>query len=91
MVRTRRSRARTITFAEVEGEEKKEAQAPATPERKLVEEKEPTPRGLQPGQGTAIVTGAISLILGIAYIALSIALDSRGGALQPPPPEAFMQ
>ena len=46
--------------------------------------------GLQPGQGTAIVTGAISLILGIGYIALTILLDSRGELL-PPPPEAFLQ
>lgn len=46
--------------------------------------------GLKPGQGTAIVTGAISIILGLAYIAITVALDSRG-ELQPPPPEAFMQ
>jgi hypothetical protein len=46
--------------------------------------------GLKPGQGTAIVTGAISVILGVAYIALTILLDSRGELL-PPPPEAFMQ
>jgi hypothetical protein len=44
--------------------------------------------GLKPGQGTAIVTGAISVILGLAYIAITVALDSRG-TLLPPPPEAF--
>ncbi|KAK9807244.1 hypothetical protein WJX73_001715 [Symbiochloris irregularis] len=44
---------------------------------------------LQPGQGTAIVTGAISLILGIAYLAFVSFVDSRGGGLQPPPPEAY--
>ena len=44
--------------------------------------------GLKPGQATAIWTGAVSLILGIGYIALTIALDSRGELL-PPPPEAF--
>ena len=44
--------------------------------------------GLAPGQGTAIWTGAVSLLLGIAYIALTVALDSRGELL-PPPPEAF--
>jgi len=41
-------------------------------------------------QTTAIVTGAISILLGAAYIALVVALDSRGEIL-PPPPEAFMQ
>ncbi|GLC44136.1 hypothetical protein PLESTB_000925400 [Pleodorina starrii] len=45
---------------------------------------------LQKGQGTAIVTGAISAILGIGYLALVWLLDSRGGQLQPPPPEAFI-
>jgi hypothetical protein len=64
---------------------------PAEPAPALDEEDDRP--GLKPGQGTAIVTGAISLILGIAYIAITIALDSRGGggSLQPPPPEAFMQ
>lgn len=46
---------------------------------------------LAPGQGTAIVTGAISIIFGIAYLVLVSLLDMRGGELQPPPPEAFMQ
>ena len=47
--------------------------------------------GLAKGQGTAIVTGAISIIFGIAYLALVQVMDMRGGELQPPPPEAFMQ
>ena len=42
------------------------------------------------GQGTAIVTGAISIIFGIAYLVLVSLLDVRGGELQPPPPEAFL-
>jgi hypothetical protein len=46
-------------------------------------------QGLQSGQSTAIVTGAISVFLGLAYIAITVALDSRGGELLPPPPEAF--
>ena len=54
---------------------------PATPSAPL----------LAPGQGTAIVTGAISIIFGIAYLVLVSLLDMRGGELQPPPPEAFMQ
>lgn len=46
---------------------------------------------LAPGQGTAIVTGAISIIFGIGYLVLVSLLDMRGGELQPPPPEAFLQ
>lgn len=46
--------------------------------------------GLKEGQGTAIVTGAISLILGVAYLALTLWLDQRGAQLQPPPPEAYL-
>ena len=42
------------------------------------------------GQGTAIVTGAISIIFGIAYLALVSLLDVRGGELLPPPPEACL-
>lgn len=42
------------------------------------------------GQGTAIVTGAISVIFGIAYLVLVQMLDMRGGELLPPPPEAFI-
>jgi hypothetical protein len=46
---------------------------------------------LAPGQGTAIVTGAISILFGVAYLVLVSILDMRGGELQPPPPEAFLQ
>jgi hypothetical protein len=45
---------------------------------------------LAPGQGTAIVTGAISILFGVAYLVLVSLMDMRGGELQPPPPEAFM-
>ncbi|KAG2451436.1 hypothetical protein HYH02_004034 [Chlamydomonas schloesseri] len=45
---------------------------------------------LQKGQGTAIVTGAISAILGIAYLALVAFMDQRGGQMLPPPPEALI-
>ena len=48
------------------------------------------PKGLAKGQGTAIVTGAISILFGIAYLALVQMMDMRGGELQPPPPEAFL-
>lgn len=44
---------------------------------------------LAPGQLTAILTGAISLVLGIAYLAFVFYVDSQGGQLKPPPPEAM--
>ena len=59
---------------------------PTTPSAPPSEEVQSS--GLKDGQGTAIVTGAISIILGLAYIAITVALDSRGELL-PPPPEAF--
>jgi hypothetical protein len=42
------------------------------------------------GQGTAIITGAISILFGVAYLALQIFMDSRGGQMLPPPPEAYI-
>jgi hypothetical protein len=44
---------------------------------------------LQQGQGTAIITGAISIVFGVAYLVLVILMDWRGGEMLPPPPEAF--
>lgn len=82
-----------VVRAEVDSDSSKAAAPKAEPAAEPVTQEAPDEKksgGLQPGQGTAIVTGAISLILGIAYIALSVALDSRGELL-PPPPEAFMQ
>lgn len=80
--------------AEGENESKPDAPKQEKPAEAAVEapaaSEQPTSGGLQPGQGTAIVTGAISLILGIGYILLTVLLDSRGELL-PPPPEAFMQ
>ncbi|CAI7745484.1 unnamed protein product [Closterium sp. NIES-54] len=57
-----------------------QAAQPATP---------PPQQGLVKGQVTAIITGAISLILAIGYLALVQLLDSRGLQMLPPPPEAF--
>lgn len=55
---------------------------PVTP----VEEADEAP-GLKPGQGTAIVTGAVSLILGGGYLYLASILNNR--EMLPPPPEAL--
>jgi len=40
------------------------------------------------GRWVAIVTGAISVLVGVLYLLLIVLLDSRG-PLQPPPPEAL--
>lgn len=40
------------------------------------------------GRWVAIVTGALSILIGVAYLALVTVLD-RPGPLLPPPPEAF--
>lgn len=41
------------------------------------------------GRWVAIITGVISVILALAYLALVTLLD-RAGPLQPPPPEALV-
>lgn len=46
---------------------------------------EPTSRR---GRWVAIVTGALSILIGVLYLGLIVVLDSRG-PLQPPPPEAL--
>ena len=62
--------------------------AKARPEGEAADED--APPGLRPGQGTAIVTGVISIAIGVAYLALVSVFDQRGAVLQPPPPEAFL-
>jgi len=50
--------------------------------------KPPAVRTTGRGRWVAIVTGAISVLIGILYLAMIVVLDSRG-PLQPPPPEAM--
>lgn len=40
------------------------------------------------GRWVALVTGALSVLIGVAYLLLITVLDSRGPLL-PPPPEAL--
>ncbi len=40
------------------------------------------------GRWVAILTGALSILIGLAYLVLITVLDARG-PMQPPPPEAF--
>lgn len=48
----------------------------------------PTGSGQRRGRWVAIITGAISVLVGLLYLLLIVVLDSRG-PLQPPPPEAL--
>lgn len=40
------------------------------------------------GRWVALITGALSVLIGVAYLVLITVLDSRA-PLQPPPPEAL--
>jgi hypothetical protein len=46
------------------------------------------PQGQARGRWVAIVTGALSILIAMAYLVLITVLDSRGPLL-PPPPEAL--
>jgi hypothetical protein len=48
----------------------------------------PQAPGQRRGRWVAIITGAISVLVGLLYLLLIVMLDSRG-PLQPPPPEAL--
>lgn len=71
-----------------------DARPAASAPQAALQEQEPAASSSAPpllkGQGTAIVTGAISVIFGVAYLVLVQLLDMRGGELLPPPPEAFI-
>lgn len=42
------------------------------------------------GRWVAIVTGALSVLIGVVYLVLITVLDSRG-PMRPPPPEALAE
>ncbi|KAL6757688.1 hypothetical protein V8C86DRAFT_1809506 [Haematococcus lacustris] len=73
-------RCSTVTRAQ-EPQQEPQKSAPSSEDQK--------PLILQSGQGTAILTGGISILFGVAYLALVFFMDSRGGEMLPPPPEAF--
>lgn len=56
-------------------------------ERPRPEAKATTP-GEQRGRWVAILTGALSILIGVLYLILITVLDQRGPLL-PPPPEAL--
>ena len=43
----------------------------------------------QRGRWVAIVTGILSVLIGVAYLAIITVLDARG-PMRPPPPEALV-
>lgn len=43
----------------------------------------------QRGKWVAVLTGAVSILIGLLYLALITVLDSRG-PMRPPPPEALV-
>lgn len=49
----------------------------------------PVDPSIAKGQRTAIWTGAVSIIFGVAYLALVGMMNMRGDELLPPPPEAL--
>lgn len=49
---------------------------------------EQQPQSNPRGRWVAIVTGALSILIGVLYLGLITVLDARG-PLQPPPPEAL--
>ena len=66
--------------------------APKAPEANKASEPPATPREPEAfikGQGTALVTGFISLMCGAGYLYLVSFFDQRNAGMLPPPPEAF--
>lgn len=92
--RPRRAKPSIVAASSNEGDETKEASEapssvtevakPAISEKRAQAEAE-----VKKGQRTAIVTGVISVLLGVGYLVLIQLLDTRGIILVPPPPEAF--
>ncbi|CAM6098951.1 unnamed protein product [Calypogeia fissa] len=62
---------------------------PPPPSPPAVDKKAAAREEIQKGQTTAIITGVISVLLGVGYLVLVQLLDTRGVNLVPPPPEAF--
>jgi hypothetical protein len=88
---SRPARRLTARPAEPETNNNKDSSAPpSTPPGTPPPPTPPTPvkSPREEGSVTAIVTGAISVVIGIAYLALVAAMNNRGELL-PPPPEAF--
>ncbi|CAM6101194.1 unnamed protein product [Calypogeia fissa] len=71
------------------GQETPTISSPPPPASPAVDKKAAAKVEIQKGQTTAIITGVISVLLGVGYLVLVQPLDTRGVNLVPPPPEAF--
>ncbi|KAH9539588.1 hypothetical protein CY35_15G065200 [Sphagnum magellanicum] len=81
----------TTSSTGTEEEEKEEASSTSAikPPPPISEKRARAKAAQERGQATAIVTGAVAVLLGVAYLVLVRLLDTRGVTLIPPPPEAF--
>ncbi|CAK9263079.1 unnamed protein product [Sphagnum jensenii] len=80
----------TGTEEEEEEEEEETSSTSAIKPSPPISEKRARAKAAQErGQATAIVTGAVAVLLGVGYLVLVRLLDTRGVTLIPPPPEAF--
>jgi hypothetical protein len=79
------------TGTEEEEEEEEEASSTSAikPPPPISEKRARAKAAQERGQATAIVTGAVAVLLGVGYLVLVRLLDTRGVTLIPPPPEAF--
>jgi hypothetical protein len=80
------------TGTEEEEEEEEEASSTSAikPPPPISEKRARAKAAQERGQATAIVTGAVAVLLGVGYLVLVRLLDTRGVTLIPPPPEAFV-
>eukprot|EP00240_Pyramimonas_obovata_P010630 CAMPEP_0118921886 /NCGR_PEP_ID=MMETSP1169-20130426/1021_1 /TAXON_ID=36882 /ORGANISM="Pyramimonas obovata, Strain CCMP722" /LENGTH=132 /DNA_ID=CAMNT_0006862681 /DNA_START=72 /DNA_END=470 /DNA_ORIENTATION=+ len=79
--------ARRVVYCQAEPTEGEKETAPPSAPAEGAPEEAPEAPGLKKGQGTAIATGAVAIILGGLYLYAASILDSR--ELLPPPPEAL--
>jgi len=79
----------TGTEEEEEEEEETSSTSAIKPSPPISEKRARAKAAQERGQATAIVTGAVAVLLGVGYLVLVRLLDTRGVTLIPPPPEAF--
>ncbi|CAK9865554.1 unnamed protein product [Sphagnum jensenii] len=77
------------TGTEEEEEEEASSTSAIKPTPPISEKRARAKAAQERGQATAIVTGAVAVLLGVGYLVLVRLLDTRGVTLIPPPPEAF--
>ncbi len=84
----RRYPQRTLSLVKAQ-EEGAPASSPVVVTPPAATETAAAPSERQKGQGLALVTGGISLLISFAYFALVFVMDTGGRGL-PPPPEALI-